>query len=80
MTTERRDVSFAIVPAGTGGGINRSAVVFAEVGVILNFKMRGLKDPGPGYEAWVVQATPDFLGTSAPGPVQAGTVVVAAIW
>lgn len=44
------------------------------------FKMRALADPGPGYEVWVVQDEPDFTGTGASGPIQAGTAVVATSW
>lgn len=49
-------------------------------GAIFNFKMRALQDPGPGFETWVVTGSPDFAGTSAPGPIQAGTAIVADTW
>ncbi len=49
-------------------------------GVIISFKMRALKDPGPGYETWVVTGAADFAGASAGGPIQAGTAVIADQW
>lgn len=44
------------------------------------YKMRALADPGPGYESWVVSDTPDFAGAFAPGPIFAGTAIVADTW
>lgn len=49
-------------------------------GPTLNFKMRALQDPGPGYETWVVTGSPDFAGTSAGGPIQPGSAVIADQW
>lgn len=48
--------------------------------VVLVYKMRGVANPGPGYETWIVYGTPDFAGTFAPGPIFAGTAVVTDTW
>jgi len=60
----------SVIGLGGGGG----------PGIILSFKMRAIANPGPGYEVWVVTGTPDYAGTSAPGPIQPGTAVIADQW
>lgn len=52
----------------------------AIIGLAVYYKMRALANPGPGYETWVVSGIPDFTGTFAPGPIFAGTAVVADYW
>lgn len=56
---------------GTGGGGPT---------VVNYYKMRALADPGPGYLTWVATGAPDFTGTGAGGPIQAGSAVVADQW
>jgi hypothetical protein len=53
---------------------------FVDFAKDLYYKMRALDDPGPGYVTWVVSTFPDFTGNQAPGPIQAGTAIVAAKW
>lgn len=40
------------------------------------YVMRALANPGPGYVTWTV-FQPDFAGTYAGAPIQAGTAVIA---
>lgn len=40
------------------------------------YVMRALANPGPGYVSWTV-FRPDYAGSYAPAPVQAGTAVIA---
>lgn len=85
------DVAGGLTPGGSGQVVPGAGQVFDQRGataVALNipppavfyFKMRALANPGPGYETWIVSGDPDFAGTNAPGPIQAGTVVLAATW
>ena len=40
----------------------------------MNYLMRALADPGPGYVTWT-SATADYDGSEAPETIQAGTAV-----
>lgn len=44
------------------------------------YKMRARNAAGTAWVHWVVSATPDFAGTSAPEAVQVPTIVVATKW
>ena len=67
--TEDPHEQVEVTVPGSGGGAP-----------VISFKMRAEKDPGPGYEVWVVTGSPDFLGTSAGGPIIVGTAVVVSEW
>ena len=69
-TAQEEDWHDQVVAFGGGGSAGPSPY----------FKMRALKDPGPGYETWVVADTSDFEGLLAPGPIQVGTAVIADQW
>jgi len=48
--------------------------------VVINYSMRALADPGPGYVYWTVQGDPDFSGTFAPSAIQGGSAVIITQW
>jgi len=52
----------------------------APAGPVINYKMRALQDPGPGFHVWVVSGAPDFTGVSAPGAIIPGSATVANYW
>ena len=49
-------------------------------GAVVNYRMRALQSPGPGYHYWIVQGAPDFAGANAPGAIQAGSAVILTQW
>ena len=64
------DFPFNVVGGDTGGG-----PVITQY-----YQMRAEQDPGPGFEFWTVTVTPDFAGSSAPGPILPGTAIVSSEW
>lgn len=45
------------------------------------YSMRGIDDPGPGYETWVVnERNPDFDASESPGAIVTDSAVVTASW
>lgn len=75
--------SFGLAGAGSllaPAGVGASEPFPSGSAAVNYFKMRALADPGPGYLTWVAAGSPDFTGTGAGGPIQAGTAVVADHW
>jgi len=68
---ELGELSPGLAWTSTGGGTLEAVV---------NYKMRALQDPGPGFHVWVVSGAPDFTGVSAPGAIIPGSAVVANTW
>lgn len=60
--------------------IGYSPDAFPNEGATVHYRMRALADPGPGYVHWNSVGSPDFAGSGAGDPIQAGTVVQVGSW